>query len=240
MSRAWCLLLLAAACARGGQPAGDAAGDDQQCTDPVTYFADGDGDMHGDATRPMPACTQPPGTVMVGDDCDDRDANRAPGLTELCDGIDNDCDEATVEQCPATCQPVRRPPPDDQHVYLFCGANQNWPTASATCASAMFTLAQIDDAAENAFIRATATQLFGAQNINFGANDRAAEDRWVWEDGTQFWQGRSGGQAVGGRFVNWSGGEPNDDSGEDCGEMVGDGRWNDHECGDGRKFVCRR
>ena len=240
MHRARWLLLLTVACARGGGAQSDAAGDGQPCEAPQRFFADTDGDLHGDPALPIDACAQPPGTAPVGDDCDDRDANRAPGLPELCDGIDNDCDDVTNEVCPATCQPVKRPPPDDQHVYLFCGANQNWNNAHATCASAMFALAQIDDAAENAFVRATANQLFGGGQLHFGANDIATEDRWLWEDGTQFWQGRANGMAIGGRFVNWNGGEPNDDSGEDCGEILADGHWNDGDCGDNQRFVCRR
>ena len=234
------LLLLAVACARGGGPAADDGGD-LPCPAPQRFFSDGDGDMHGDPARPIDACEQPPGTSAAGDDCDDKSADRAPGLVELCDGIDNDCDQATVETCPASCQPVRRPPPDDkQHVYLLCSANQNWNTARATCASAMYTLAQIDDAAENQFVRATANQLFGGVDLHFGASDIAAEGVWLWEDGTQFWQGGSGGMAVGGRFVAWRGGEPNNDNGEDCGEIKNDGTWNDGGCGDGQHFVCRR
>lgn len=35
-----------------------------------------------------------------GDDCDDDNANRAPGLAETCDGLDNDCDGAAdVGEC---------------------------------------------------------------------------------------------------------------------------------------------
>jgi len=33
-----------------------------------------------------------PGTVVGGGDCDDTNANVFPGSTEVCDGIDNDCD----------------------------------------------------------------------------------------------------------------------------------------------------
>ncbi|MBU1992728.1 MAG: putative metal-binding motif-containing protein [Patescibacteria group bacterium] len=35
--------------------------------------------------------------VMSGGDCDDNNANRNPGMKELCDGIDNDCDSEIDE-----------------------------------------------------------------------------------------------------------------------------------------------
>lgn len=46
--------------------------------------ADADGDNHGDM-----GCS----AVPTGDDCDDTNATVAPGLPEICDGLDNDCDK---------------------------------------------------------------------------------------------------------------------------------------------------
>lgn len=34
-----------------------------------------------------------------GDDCDDGSALISPGSTELCDGLDNDCDRIIDEEC---------------------------------------------------------------------------------------------------------------------------------------------
>jgi hypothetical protein len=50
-----------------------------------------------------------------------------PGAPEICDALDNDCNAATIETCPASCQVKRRPAPDDAHAYLFCST-----TASGT------------------------------------------------------------------------------------------------------------
>src|SRR5687768_14484825 len=50
---------------------------------------DGDSDGHADA-----ACTDAAGTPL-GDDCDDSDADRFPGATEVCDDDDEDCNTAT-------------------------------------------------------------------------------------------------------------------------------------------------
>ncbi|MBK9371854.1 MAG: VCBS repeat-containing protein [Deltaproteobacteria bacterium] len=35
--------------------------------------------------------------ATAADDCDDNDASRAPGLTEVCDGVDNNCDDEVDE-----------------------------------------------------------------------------------------------------------------------------------------------
>src|ERR1043165_3477945 len=134
-------MILAGACVaetpRGGRQEPDAAvGDDASCATPQTFFEDHDGDGHGDMALSVQACTQPAGTVTVGDDCDDTDATRHPGATDVCDGVDNDCSAAPAEICPTGCTAVRRPPPDEQHIYLFCSQATNWVAASANCATA--------------------------------------------------------------------------------------------------------
>ncbi len=57
----------------------------------VVWYADGDGDGYGDT--PVRGCGgQPGGTSAQGGDCDDSRADVNPGVAELCDGLDNDCD----------------------------------------------------------------------------------------------------------------------------------------------------
>ena len=41
------------------------------------------------------------GVTLCGGDCDDEDAAVAPGLPEICDGLDNDCDPSTSEEADA-------------------------------------------------------------------------------------------------------------------------------------------
>ena len=68
-----------------------------------TFYYDADGDMYGDALTTTQACYAPanyvsdlePGYCLL-------DREMKPGLAELCDGKDNDCDVATVESCPLT------------------------------------------------------------------------------------------------------------------------------------------
>ncbi len=59
-------------------------------TNPQTWYTDGDGDGYGTGAGTV-ACTPPTGTVAVAGDCDDADSGSAPGLSERCDGVDNDC-----------------------------------------------------------------------------------------------------------------------------------------------------
>ena len=67
---------------------------DEDASDTVTWFLDGDGDGAGDGTEYTEACDPPsPSWVSSGDDCDDANAERFPGATETpYDGIDQDCD----------------------------------------------------------------------------------------------------------------------------------------------------
>ncbi len=58
----------------------------------VVWFADFDRDGFGDENQMTESCTQPPGFVSNSTDCDDTNAMVFPGATELCNGIDDDCD----------------------------------------------------------------------------------------------------------------------------------------------------
>lgn len=55
------------------------------------WYIDADNDGFG-AGAPLSSCSAPPGRVSNNDDCDDLNAARNPNETELCDGLDNDCD----------------------------------------------------------------------------------------------------------------------------------------------------
>ncbi|RED44627.1 MopE-related protein [Seonamhaeicola aphaedonensis] len=64
-----------------------------------TYYADADGDGYGDFNNSVQDCSPPTGYVSENTDCDDTNADISPGSTEVyCDGIDNDCNPATLDQ----------------------------------------------------------------------------------------------------------------------------------------------
>ncbi len=63
----------------------------------TTYYRDIDGDLRGNPSVSVQACSQPAGYVTNSNDCDDSDPDNYTGNTEVCDGQDNDCDGASDE-----------------------------------------------------------------------------------------------------------------------------------------------
>ena len=63
----------------------------------VTYYLDQDGDGYGDRDHSVSTCAQPPGYVLPEDDCDDTDPDVNKGASEVCNGIDDDCDGSRDE-----------------------------------------------------------------------------------------------------------------------------------------------
>ncbi|AWV90125.1 putative metal-binding motif-containing protein [Bradymonas sediminis] len=66
--------------------------DEDEAVDAPTWFRDADGDSYGDASIALVSCAQPTGYVDQDGDCDDAKAAVNPGVAEVCDGIDNNCD----------------------------------------------------------------------------------------------------------------------------------------------------
>ncbi len=75
----------------------DGTVDEPEAADAATWFADVDGDGYGNASSTTAACSQPTGFVNDETDCDDTSITTHPGGTELCDGVDNNCD-GTVDE----------------------------------------------------------------------------------------------------------------------------------------------
>ncbi len=65
---------------------------DEDAVDAPTWWADEDGDGYGDPDSLTASCTAVDGWVDNSEDCDDGSSSIMPGATELCDGLDNNCD----------------------------------------------------------------------------------------------------------------------------------------------------
>ncbi|MCB9779826.1 MAG: putative metal-binding motif-containing protein [Alphaproteobacteria bacterium] len=70
---------------------------DEDAVDETTWYLDDDGDGFGDADHSTAACAAPDGYVDDASDCDDGQASVNPDAGEVCNGIDDDCDDAVDE-----------------------------------------------------------------------------------------------------------------------------------------------
>ncbi|MDP2308417.1 MAG: MopE-related protein [Pseudomonadota bacterium] len=199
-----------------GAPDRPADGVDQDCdgADGCTWYADGDGDGHGDAAAPYEDCGAPSGYAVTGDDCDDGDATTYPGAPETWyDGMDGDCaggsdDDADADGADAAdhggtdC--------DDGDATTFPGAPERCDAADNDCDGA------VDEAAGAAEVCPAAVESYDAHTYLFVTTRTdwvtaqaacaalgyhlvdvrdAAEDAWIWaqaeaaDPATGWWMG---------------------------------------------------
>ncbi len=70
---------------------------DNFCIATSTWYLDEDLDGFGDTNNATTSFEQPEGYVANSDDCNDSDASINPNATEVCDGVDNNCDSLIDE-----------------------------------------------------------------------------------------------------------------------------------------------
>jgi len=87
---------------------------DEDASDAAVFYADTDGDGHGDPGATTAACEAPEGTVEADDDCDDGDGDVHPGAAETCDDVDQDCD-GSVDEDPTDPTPWHADADGDGH-----------------------------------------------------------------------------------------------------------------------------
>jgi len=124
------------------------------------------------------------------------------------------------------------PPPDAPPAcvgytnrYRVSSANADWPTAKLACEATGGHLVVLETQTENTAVRALLTSTF---RFWVGMSDLTTEDTWVWLNGA----------AVPRNAEYWDAGQPNDNGGEDCGEMSNSGDWNDDKCSAVQPYVC--
>ncbi|MAA79990.1 MAG: hypothetical protein CL916_12115, partial [Deltaproteobacteria bacterium] len=200
--------------------------DDESSVDAFIGYLDTDGDGYGGGTI-LSSCDDI--YYSTDEDCDDEDADVFPGTTEVCDGIDNNCngDIDSNSLCRnelSYCRLRRR----QGSSYLFCRANRTWSVAKGECASLGYHLVTINDSGEDSWIDGQIQNFSSSHRWWIGYNDITLEDYWDW-DGPY------------GIYTNWSTGEPNDaGSGEDCVllNQTSSGGWHDASCSTSTYFVC--
>ncbi|XP_048848265.1 hepatic lectin-like isoform X3 [Brienomyrus brachyistius] len=100
-----------------------------------------------------------------------------------------------------------------------------WEGAERKCVEMGAHLIVINDAEEQKFIRGNDL----AEQLWIGLVERENEDRWTWVDGTDFTT----------TLKFWDVGQPDDWSQrEDCGQLHGNGLWNDADCSSHFKYIC--
>ncbi len=190
----------------------------------VTYYRDRDGDTFGDPSMSQVACDgRPAGFVTNNTDCDDRAGPgplRYPGATEVCDGLDNDCDGDLDENDCAGC--VRRVRASDGHVYQFCSTVREWDAARSACVEMGYDLVVIDTRDEDEWLQ---SQIISG-DAWIGLTDRGTEGMPVWV---------TGGSPYEGAAITATG------TPEDCFVLNGD-HWSDRDCDPpnsvGHAYIC--
>ncbi len=149
----------------------DCNDDDGQIGAAATVHPDLDADGHGDHATSITTCLPPGGWLLSGDDCDDGNPAVVPGATEVCDGVDNDCD-GTVDQAPTDGVLRHRDADADGHGAIeetsACADDPTFVDVGDDC----------DDANANAYPGATEV-CDGADNNCDGNTDVGASDTVV-------------------------------------------------------------
>lgn len=118
------------------------------------------------------------------------------------------------------------------HDYLFVTTPQAWHQAQTYCfnygGGAGYHLVTINDAAEESFLNSSEVGR-GMSRWWIGYSDEGIEGSWIWSNGFS-------------SHINWTPGNPDNASNQDCAVDRFDGNdgWDDQNCGWHNVFICER
>jgi large repetitive protein len=104
----------------------DLLADDSTAADASTWYRDADDDHFGNPDDILMACVQPYGYEPDNTDCDDTTPRRNPGNAEVCDGLDNNCNDLIDDADPTV---------EGQPTWYRDADNDTWGTDSDTVVS---------------------------------------------------------------------------------------------------------
>jgi hypothetical protein len=220
----WLLAPLASAApevCNGLDDDGDGAVDEA----PLLAAVDLDGDGHASGGVLTATC----GPSLPVDDCDDADPLAHPGLSESCDGKDDDCD-GQIDEVGCDCDVVV-----DQGVWQLCANLLPFAEVAAACAAdGGYHVATIDDATQQGGLFPHIAPLSSlSTGVWIGLSDEGSEGAFYWVTAPD----------AGVPYTDWRTGEPNNGglngAPENCVEMewVG-GLWDDQRCTDLQPYAC--
>jgi hypothetical protein len=140
---------------------------------------------------------------------------------EKCNGLDDNANGLIDEDNACQCA-IRL---SSGKTYRFCDVALTRTQAVNSCSGDGSHLVKIETSTENSWI---ASNLAGLDRWT-GLTDMAAEGVWRWQDGSLL-----------GSYRNWSPGEPNGGSSENCMMMWVGGAWNDLNCTWTLPFICEK
>jgi hypothetical protein len=109
-----------------------------------TYWRDQDSDTYGDPLQAVQACQQPTGYVTNNADCEPDKYFAHPGGTEICNGVDDDCNQ-TVDDIPEKGQACT----DSTRVGACQAGTWQCSGAAKVCQQSVFPQLDVCDTVDN-------------------------------------------------------------------------------------------